>query len=117
MGQAARNQQPQYPVHEYAADHILYEKYLTCKPPSVRAAEKIRPSGEIACERIRELGFDLGAELEWNRWMADVATKLGLTYETARLIFNGERISVSTRTVDRVHRKTGIPIAVFYDVV
>ncbi len=113
MGQPARKR-IDYPDHEYADKHVLYRLYLDSKPPTVRAAEKLRPIGEVACERIRELGYDIGAEKEWDRWMADAAEKLGVGYETMRNILNGERQSVSSGTVWRVHLKTGIPIESIY---
>lgn len=116
MGQTARKRADriEYPDHEYANGHVLYQAYLDSKPPTVRAAEKMRPIGEVACDRIRELGYDLGAEREWARWMADVSEKLGINYSTARAIFNGDQNSVSSVTVWRMHLKTGIPVEAIY---
>lgn len=113
MGQLARKR-VQYPDHDYADNHVLLRAMDQYKPPTVRDAAKIRPSGEIACDQIRELGWDLGAEYNWERWMAAVAEKIGLHPDTARAIFNEERVSVTNRTVDKVHLKTGIPLAVLY---
>ncbi len=104
-----------YPEHQYADNHALLRAYQTSKPVPVRLAKKLRGSGEVACERIRELAWDIGADKEWYLWMADVSRKLGINYSTARAICQGKQFTVSTRTVDKIAIRTGIPPRLFYD--
>ena len=110
------SRQPPLPQHDYVTDHRLT---LAAKEHAarrrVRDANDIRPSGVIACERIREFCWDLGAELEWDRWMAEISRRLGISYTTTRLIIKGEITSLSTHTVDKIAQSSGIPYAVFYD--
>lgn len=120
MATTARKARETYPDHDYADEHTLIRARAELPPRRrLRDASKIRSSGEVACERIREFAWDVGAELreeQPNRWMAPIAREvLGLNEDTGYQIICGTRTSVSTRTVDAVHAFTGIPLAAFYD--
>lgn len=101
------------PKHDHAGEHLLLIEMK--KPPRRQASLLNLASGEIAARRIREVAWDLGHDLNHHRWMAHVARQLDIPYQTMRDIIHGWRPSVSTQTVDRVARKTNIPIAAFYD--
>lgn len=53
--------------------------------------------------------------MEWTRWIAEVSRQLDLPYSTCWKIARGKITSLSTHTVDKIARKTGIPVSVFYD--
>jgi hypothetical protein len=83
----------------------------------LRNAAELTPSGELACTRIREFGYDLGYdfnELE-HGWIAEASRQLGLNERTGWAILRGEQLTVSTATVDVISLHTGIPVRVFYD--
>ena len=101
------------PKHDHATDHLLLRELK--KPPRRQASLLSLSSGEIAARRIREVAWDLGHDLNHYRWMAHVARELDVPYQTMRYIIHGFRPSISTQTVDRVARKTNIPISAFYD--
>jgi hypothetical protein len=105
------------PDHEYAHEHKLLKarhEHSTSKR-RLRDAAHLRPSGEVACERVRELMWDLGAELDWTRWVCEVSRQIGINERTGQGIASCERLSISTQTVDAIARHTGIPVRVFYD--
>jgi hypothetical protein len=115
----AKKARTTYPDHDYAADHrLLKARSQLPARRKLRDAAEIRPCGEVACERIREFAWDVGAELreeQPNRWMAPIARNvLGLESANGYEIICGNRLSVSTRTVDAVSLHTGIPPEVFY---
>jgi hypothetical protein len=105
------------PTHKYASQHHLLraaKKYGGAR--RLRAAESLTPSGEVACQRIREFAYDLGAETEWaHGWKAAAARALGLSYSTMWSILMRDITTIGTRTVDHVARTSGIPVSVFYD--
>lgn len=85
----------------------------------LRDAAELRASGEVACERIREFGWDVGSEKReagdgWG-WMAWTSRELGLNEATGWWILSGNATRVSTKTVDTVCAACGVPPRVFYD--
>lgn len=116
-----------YPNHEHAKQHTLLVargEFVTSKR-RLRDAATLRPSAEVACERIQEYCFDM-RDLELSdlgdRWRAECARRLGMWseedhggYGVLLKVINGEQTRVSTRTVDRIARHTGIPVRMFYD--
>lgn len=106
--------QPQrsYPRHDHATDHVLLREL---RRPRRKLTSVAEPSGEVAARRIRELAWDLGADLDHWRWMAEVARRMDVPYKTLYECINGAHPTVSSQTVDRVARKLQIPIAAFYD--
>lgn len=106
------------PKHDYADKHHVlaaFKKYSSAE--RIKAAKKnYLASGEVACARVREFAYDLGAEVEWARgWKAKAAARLGLGYSTMWNILTEHITSISTHTVDRVARTSGVPAWVFYD--
>jgi hypothetical protein len=115
--QAARQRPREVPEHEYAVGHhlLLAAKEYGNKR-RLRKVEDLRASGEVACERVKEFAYDLGAELEFvYGWKASAARRMGLTYSTMWNIIMGDITAISTKTVDHVARHSGIPVSVFYD--
>lgn len=110
---------PTMPEHDYAVSHHLLlarKEHAKNLKRRLRAVEELRASGEVACERLREFAYDIGADMEWERgWKAEAAKQCGLNYSTMWSIIMKDLTSISTRTVDHVARKSGIPISVFYD--
>jgi hypothetical protein len=109
-----------YPKHEYAAQHkaIRARDDLVTSRRRLRDAAELRPSGEVACERIREFGWDLGVEARIahpNGWIATASRALGLHEATGWLIISGRATCVATATVDAVAKHTGVPVRIFYD--
>lgn len=113
------------PQHELAAGHhILRAIRESAGKPRLRDARKVRASGEVACERVRELIYDLtiidGMVLDEDEtfrygWIAHAGRALGLKYPTVWGIARGEITSISTHTVDRISRISGVPVRIFYD--
>ncbi len=105
------------PRHDYAARHpLLRAAHYYGSKKRLRVVQDLEPSGRVACERVREYAFDLGAEYEHSYgWMAKVAKKMKLNYHTLYCIINERVDSISTRTVDHIARCSGIPVRVFYD--
>lgn len=105
------------PKHEYAAKHLLLRAAIEHgSRKRLRLVEDLDPSGSVACDRIREYAFDLGAEYQHEYgWMAKVAKKMHINYHTLYCIIKERTSSISTRTVDQVARMSGIPVGVFYD--
>lgn len=106
------------PKHDYADKHhvlLAFKKYSSAE--RIKSAKKsFLASGEIACARVREFAYDLGAEVEWAYgWKAKAAARLGLGYSTMWNILTEHITSISTRTVDRVAAVSGVPVWVFYD--
>lgn len=106
------------PKHEYANGHQVlaaFKKYSNER--RLRSVAKtFQASGEVACARIREFAWDLGAETDWGwGWIAESSRCLGLSYTTTWNIISGGITSISTRTVDHVARVSGVPVRVFYD--
>ena len=104
------------PIHDYAEGHrVLHavKEYKTAQ--RLKKVQDKRPCAEVAAQRIREFAWDVGAEMGWNRWMAFASRELGLNYSTARAIIKGEKFRVGPDVVDQIARKTGCPVAVFYD--
>jgi hypothetical protein len=124
---ALAKKREQYPSHEYADQHkllIARAEFVTSKR-RLRDASTLRPSAEVACERIREYCWDL-RELELSdlgdHWRAECARRIGMWsdedhsgYGVLLQVISGSQQRVSTRTVDRIARATGIPVRVFYD--
>lgn len=110
------NQRPK--KHEHADGHKLFyahQKYFS-KRRIDALEESYEASGEVACRRIREFAWDLGAELNWEYgWKAMAADRLGLGYTTMWNIIQGVVTTISTRTVDHVALRSGVPVGVFYD--
>lgn len=127
MAGLARKQATSYPAHEYADKHqllIARAEHVTSRR-RLRDAATLQPSAEVACERIREYCHDL-RELELadygDRWRAECARRIGMWseedsggYAVLLKVISGEQARVSTRTVDRIARATGIPVRIFYD--
>ena len=115
-GRAQRQQQLRLPIHDYAQDHKLLQliKIYKTKRRLEWAAER-RPCAEVAAERIREYAWDLGAEKDWHRWIAESARKMGMSYSTVHAIVTGKITRVGPKVVDQISRVTGIPVGVFYD--
>jgi hypothetical protein len=115
---AVRNSSRQlsFPEHEHASDHRIsaaISQYRTKE--RLKAAAKRRPCAEVAAIRIREYFFDLGAELGYTRWMAEVSRKAGMNYTTVCAIIHGHKTRVGPNVVDQIALTTGCPVAVFYD--
>lgn len=113
---AVSNRQLSFPNHEHAADHrvlVALRQYQTKE--RLKAAAKRPPCAEVAARRIREYFFDLGKELNYTKWMAEVSRKAGMNYTTVRSIIHGHKKRVGPNVVDQIARSTGCPIAVFYD--
>ncbi len=114
--QNGRARQLRLPIHDFATDHkllSLINQYKTKK--RLEWAEKRRPCAEVAAERIREYAWDLGAEKDWYRWIAESARKMGMNYSTVYQIVTGKKTRVGPDVVDQISRVTGIPVGVFYD--
>lgn len=105
------------PDHEYADRHVL----LRAREEHVRSRRRLRlaadlvSSGETACNRLREFLWDLGEDLGWQRWKAEVARQTGIPPTTAGQIIRGQVTTITTHTVDKVARISGIPVRYFYD--
>jgi hypothetical protein len=84
-------------------------------PARLKMAPKRRPCAEVAAIRIRQYFLDLGKELGYAKWMAQVARESGMTYSTVREIIHGRKTKVGPHCVDQIARATGCPVAVFYD--
>lgn len=111
---ATRAKSTPLPQHEHAADHKVlraFEQYRT--PRRLKLVR--RPCAEVAAERIREFAWDLGADLEWNRWMAEVSRRMGMNYDSVRQLIHGKKQYVGPGLVDQISQATGIPVSVFYD--
>jgi hypothetical protein len=102
------------PKHTHSRDHALLRE-LRQPRRLIRPAEELEASGEVAARRIRELAWDLGADLHHERWMAWVSREMDVPYDTMRAIIHGKRPTVSCGTVDRVARTLRIPVGAFYD--
>jgi hypothetical protein len=80
MSALAKKARTTYPDHDYADDHrLLKARAQLPARRKLRDAAEIRPCGEVACERIREFAWDVGAELreeQPNRWMAPIAREV-----------------------------------------
>jgi hypothetical protein len=110
------------PEHELSAGHMLL---LAMRErggrPRLRDARELKPSGVIACENVRELIYDVtcldgyaeGDEFDYG-WIANVQRALGLKYTTCWNIARGEITSISSRTVDMIAAKSGVPAEKFY---
>lgn len=107
------------PQHDFVeSHHILLASKKYGSRERIQAAKKKtwRASGEVACARIREFAYDLGAEIEWAySWKAAAARRLGLSYTTMWNIISQHVTTVSTRTVDHVAKISGVPVREFYD--
>jgi hypothetical protein len=121
------------PEHVHANAHHLFlaerEYSRTLKKRSAKLEElgDEAASGAIACKRVREFAYDVG--FHWvaenfddyddftavRGWPAEAARRCGLRYGTMWAILNRDITHISTRTVDKIARKTGIPVSVFYD--
>lgn len=113
-GAAAR--QLRLPIHDYASDHKVLAALKTYKTKQrLQAAKRKRSCAEVAAERIREFLWDLGADKEWERWIAASSRDAGLGYTTAWAIARGKKTRVGPDVVDQISKATGIPVAVFYD--
>jgi Helix-turn-helix len=84
-------------------------------PARLKAAQRRRPCAEVAAIRIRQYFLDLGKELGYDKWMAQVARESGMTYSTCREIIHGRKTRVGPNVVDQIAKATGCPVAVFYD--
>lgn len=111
-----------YPQHEHSDQHkALRAREDLGTRRRLRNAADLRPSAEVACERIREFAWDVGAEARAATedggpgWMAGAARALGLNEDYGREIINGTLERVGTRTVDAVSAHTGVPVRIFYD--
>jgi transcriptional regulator with XRE-family HTH domain len=102
------------PEHEHASDHVALKAYRSRPRRRLRNATELEPIAEVACQRVREFCWDLGEDLEWDLWMAEVARRIGVNYTTARRIMNGEQTSLSSKTIDNICATTGVPPEVFY---
>lgn len=102
------------PRHEHASDHVALKAYRARPRRRLRDAAELQPISEVACERVREFCWDLGEDLEWSLWMAEVARRIGVNYTTARRIMSGEQTSLSSATIDKISATTGVPPEVFY---
>lgn len=100
------------PTHDYVDRHVLLKEL---RKPRRAPYEMPVDSGVIAARRIRELAWDLGQDLEHYRWISHASRQLGLSRQIMWYIVHDKCASVTTRTVDKVARKTSIPIAAFYD--
>jgi hypothetical protein len=105
-----------FPEHEFASDHRISAALKEYKTKArLKAAAERPPCAEVAARRIREYFFDLGAELNYTRWMAEVSRKAGMNYTTVCAIIHGQKTRVGPNVVDQIARSTGCPVAVFYD--
>jgi hypothetical protein len=111
------------PEHERSAAHVLLLAIRErAGRPNLREAQKIRPSGVVACENVRELIYDVtcldgyaeGDEFDYG-WIANAQRALGLkSYTTCWNIARGEITSLSSRTVDQISLRSGVPVEKFY---
>lgn len=120
MTATRRSKASPYPQHEYAAEHkVLIAKEQVTSKRRLRDVADLQPIAEVACERIREFAWDVGAELRAEKpdgWMAaTVRDYLGIHYEVGRRIVNGEATAISPRTIDAIARFSGVPVKVFCD--
>ena len=107
---------PAFPDHAFAGEHKVLEAQSRFRTKTrLRAAKHKRPCAEVAAERIREFCWDLGADMGWERWIAESARKMGLNYTTAWMIARGRKTRVGPDVVDQISAATGVPVAVFYD--
>ena len=105
-----------FPVHEHATDHRISAAVQEFRTKErLKMAAKRPPCAEVAAKRIREYFFDLGKELNYTRWMAEVSRKAGMNYTTVREIIHGRKTRVGPDVVDQIARTTGCPVRVFYD--
>lgn len=75
-----------------------------------------RPSGVVAMERAMQFAWDIGADMKHEHgWKAYAARRMGLNYSTAWSLINGHTPALSTKTVDRIALKTGVPVSSLYD--
>lgn len=114
---ARRRKAPDLPQHDHASDHRLLLAARAAPKRRLRDVtklDKIEGPGELACRRIREFAWDLGEDLGWQKWMAEVARRLGTSETTAGAIIKGERVSISMLTIKKISVKTGIPYAEFF---
>ena len=110
------SRQLRLPIHDFAEEHKVLRAVKRYKTKErLETAEERTPCAEVAARRIREFAYDLGADLEWYRWMAEVARRMGLNYHTCRSIIIGEKTFVGPKVVDQIARATGCPVSVFYD--
>lgn len=114
---SARSRQLALPIHDYVESHHLLKaakEYGSRR--RLRQVEDLLPSGVVACSRIKEFAYDLGAEMEWSYgWKALAARRMQINYRTLWNIITGVVTTVNTATVDHIARHSGIPISVFYD--
>jgi len=105
------------PKHEHAEKHhIFVAAKLYRNKRRLQKVESLEASGVVACKRIREFAWDLGAEYGWKYgWKMKASDKIGLNYRTLWNILRGVVTVVTTATVDRVAQHSGVPIALFYD--
>lgn len=75
-----------------------------------------RPSGVVAMERAMQFAWDIGADMNHGYgWKAYAARRMGLNYSTAWQLIQGLTPSLSTKTVDRIALRTGVPVSSLYD--
>lgn len=123
MGQPARRstatsnvRQLSFPTHALASDHRVSAAVLEYRTKErLKAAAKRPPCAEVAARRIREYFFDLGFDLGYNKWMAEVSRKAGMNYTTVCAIIHGHKTRVGPNVVDQIAAATGCPVSVFYD--
>lgn len=114
--QLRSTRQLSFPEHEHASDHKVSAAIPEFRTKArLRAAANRPPCAEVAASRIREYFFDLGAELNYTRWMAEVSRKAGMNYTTVCEIIHGRKTRVGPTVVDQISRTTGCPVRVFYD--
>jgi hypothetical protein len=83
--------------------------------------KNLEGSGETAYKRILEYALDLKNEyVDANEgkeygWIKIAAERMGIKYTTLWNIVDGSVTRVASSTVDRIAKRNGIPIAIFYD--
>ena len=115
--QQIRRRAEPMPDHQYAdKHHLLVAAREYGSRRRLRKVEDLQPSGEVACSRVREYAFDLGAELDMKHgWLTKAAERMGIHRNTLWNITHEVVRSISTETVDQIARASGIPIGIFYD--
>jgi hypothetical protein len=90
-------------------------KYVRKNNLHVRPIRGARlPGGQLACQRIRELAWDIGRDMKHEHgWKAYAGRKMGLSKSRVYAIVNEKVDTLGTKTVDQVATATGCPRGVF----
>lgn len=78
--------------------------------PKLRLVSRMRPSAEIAAERVRDLLLEIGNDCNyiWG-WKTAAARELGLGRITTSNLIDRKVTRLGTHVIDQVVQKTGIP--------